>query len=194
MGAIAAEEESYHLMPQQMEQPEPSTLSSINAMLEQVRELADKTWEAMNRPSQAQREWNMELSSTPPSDETQVASTQESVEEEQLVDIDTEPRETSLEVDILMPPSLEIIRDSPIKEPSPEPIYVVPEPEIDTFCNLEGCGDYNDPWEHYFSKPPAELCWWFYLSSAGSHAQAIEDLKTFFNVDPVGFKAIKCDA
>ena len=148
----------------------------------------------MNRLSQAQREWNMELSSTPPSDEIQGASIQESAEEEQLVDFDTEPRETSLEVDILMPPSVETTPDSPIKESSPEPISVVPEPETDTFCSLEGCGDYTDPWEHYFNKPQAELCWWFYLSSAGSHARALEDLETFFNVDLFGFKAIKCDA
>lgn len=192
MGDRSAEEEAYYSTPPPVEPPEPIIVDPFRAQLEELQEIARQNEEDRRRLLQAIEESNAEHIVSPQSDKSQGASTQEEVEEneeERHVETIAEPQEEPLEMEYIttLPPFIHATPDSPVEKEDPEPFSVVPEPEIESVCTLEDFGEYEDPWSHYFSKPPAELCWWFYLSSAGSHVRAIED-------PPVGFKAVKCDA
>ena len=77
--------------------------------------------------------------------------------------LDMESHECTREEPCILAPTppIEIIPNAPIEEPSPEPISVAFEKGNDISHTFVHFGEYVDPWEHYFNKPPAELCWWY---------------------------------
>ena len=185
MGDQSADEESYTSMFQPMEYSDPSMEDSISVLMEQMgqlREMNNRNEEAIIQLTQTLKELVVERCSTPQIDESQDASNDEFSDngEEHLVVIDTKSQETSLEIEYvsMLPPFVDIIPNSPIKEPSPEPISVVPEQETSTFCKLGDFGEYVDPWSHYFNKPPAELCWWSYIPLRENQARMNSKLVT----------------
>ena len=91
-------------------------------------------------------------------------------------------------------PSDEIIPSSPIDELGTKPIVEATEQVKVVSCTRENIGEYIDPFDCYFDKPPVELNWWYYIPFVGSQAPEYNKSKRFLNVLLFSFNLFVCSA